>query len=155
MSTATAAAFSLPENGTYEEQRRAVLNAIGKGVLPTDRGLALLDQLDARFKPASTPKEDGPVLKIGQSGAISLYGVQKMPVTLYAEQWAAILSHAGKIVGFIEEHKDKPWTGHVKDEDKQTVFVTRSMGVKDKGLLAKKLEACKAALIGYAEKLVG
>ena len=42
-------------------------------------------------------------LKVGEKGGISLYGMGRFPVTLYAEQWTALLTvHAKSVLAFIE-----------------------------------------------------
>jgi hypothetical protein len=35
---------------------------------------------------------------------MSLYGLQRMPVTLYAEQWERLLGFADEIRAFIKDH---------------------------------------------------
>lgn len=59
----------------------------------------------ARFKAmkAAIPKPVG--LKVSAKGAVSLYGLGRFPVTLYASQWAAILSQAAEITAFLVENK--------------------------------------------------
>ncbi len=42
--------------------------------------------------------------KVSQKGAISVYGLQRMPVTLYVEQWERLLGFADSIREFIKEH---------------------------------------------------
>lgn len=48
-------------------------------------------------------------LEVGQKGGISVYGLQKFPVTLYKEQWEALLDYADNIRHFIvvNEHRLK------------------------------------------------
>lgn len=42
-------------------------------------------------------------LKVGEKGGISLYGMGRFPVTLYAEQWTQLLTvHAPSVLNFIE-----------------------------------------------------
>mgnify|MGYP001585151151 CR=1 FL=1 len=41
----------------------------------------------------------------GTSGAISLYGMGRFPVTLYAEGWERLLDHAVVIRDFIETNR--------------------------------------------------
>jgi hypothetical protein len=42
--------------------------------------------------------------KVSQKGALSLYGLQRMPVTLYVEQWERVLDFADEIRQFIKEN---------------------------------------------------
>jgi hypothetical protein len=41
--------------------------------------------------------------KVSQKGAVSLYGLQRMPVTLYVEQWER-LGFGEEITKFLKEH---------------------------------------------------
>lgn len=40
--------------------------------------------------------------KVSAKGAVSLYGMGRWPVTLYAEQWERVLSEADAIRAFIK-----------------------------------------------------
>jgi len=42
--------------------------------------------------------------KVSPKGAMSLYGLQRMPVTLYTEQWGRLLGFAAEIQAFLKEH---------------------------------------------------
>jgi hypothetical protein len=44
-------------------------------------------------------------IKVSEKGAVSVYGLQKFPVTLYAEQWEKLLAMADAIREFIGENK--------------------------------------------------
>lgn len=46
-------------------------------------------------------------LKVSEKGAVSLYGMGKWPVTLYAEQWARVFEAKAQVEAFIEENKAK------------------------------------------------
>ena len=48
-----------------------------------------------------------PRLKVSQKGAISVYGLQRMPVTLYAGQWERIIElvNSGVFADFIEQNE--------------------------------------------------
>jgi len=50
------------------------------------------------------PKRGTLYCKVSQKGAISVYGLQRMPVTLYVEQWERLLGFAETIQGFLKEH---------------------------------------------------
>ncbi|MBI2466411.1 MAG: hypothetical protein HYV62_01085 [Candidatus Rokubacteria bacterium] len=43
--------------------------------------------------------------KVSEKGAVSVYGLQRMPVTLYMEQWERLLGFGDEIRRFIEEHE--------------------------------------------------
>ncbi len=47
-------------------------------------------------------------MKISEKGAISVYGLGRVPVTLYQEPWLKLLDLAD-IRGFISEHEDRSY----------------------------------------------
>ena len=53
---------------------------------------------------AHAPKPKGPSLKVSAKGAISLYGLGRWPVTLYASQWEKIFESREAITNFIKEN---------------------------------------------------
>jgi hypothetical protein len=53
------------------------------------------------------PKRGTLYCKVSQKGAISVYGLQRMPVTLYVEQWERLLDFAETIQGFLKEHESE------------------------------------------------
>ncbi len=42
--------------------------------------------------------------KVSPKGGMSLYGLQRMPVTLYVEQWHRLLGFSDDIREFLKEH---------------------------------------------------
>ena len=50
------------------------------------------------------PKRGTLYCKVSQKGAVSVYGLQRMPVTLYVEQWERLLGFADDIKGFLKDH---------------------------------------------------
>ena len=66
-----------------------------------------------------TPEEAGKLIKttapprgslyckVSEKGAISIYGLQRMPVTLYVEQWDRLLAFADEIKAFMKENDSK------------------------------------------------
>lgn len=47
------------------------------------------------------------VCKVSPKRALSVYGLQRMPVTLYAEQWERLIGFAPHITSFIAENNGK------------------------------------------------
>ncbi len=45
--------------------------------------------------------------KVGQKGGVSVYGLGRFPVTLYYQQWIALLAVAPELHAFLETNKDK------------------------------------------------
>ena len=50
------------------------------------------------------PKRGTLYCKVSPKGGLSVYGLQRMPVTLYAEQWERLLGFADTIREFIQEN---------------------------------------------------
>jgi len=76
-----------------------ILEQLAGGKLTQEQALAQLK---------TAPKSNGGPLSLKQSekGAVSVYGLQRMPVTLYAEQWERLLAFADEVKGFIKSHPD-------------------------------------------------
>lgn len=76
-----------------------ILADLAAGKISTEEASKLLDQLSA-------PKR-GLYCKVSEKGAVSVYGLQRMPVTLYVEQWERLLDFAEEIRGFLKEHQSE------------------------------------------------
>ncbi|MCC6126987.1 MAG: hypothetical protein IT426_18670 [Pirellulales bacterium] len=50
------------------------------------------------------PQRGALYCKVSEKGAISVYGLQRMPVTLYVEQWGRLLDFADELRKFMKEH---------------------------------------------------
>ena len=50
------------------------------------------------------PKRGQLYCKVSEKGGISVYGLQRMPVTLYVEQWERLLAFADEIQAFMKEN---------------------------------------------------
>ncbi len=46
-------------------------------------------------------------LKVSDKGAVSLYGLGRFPLSIYAARWLKVLDMADDIRAFIEANKDK------------------------------------------------
>jgi hypothetical protein len=53
------------------------------------------------------PKRGQLYCKVSEKGAISVYGLQRMPVTLYVEQWERLLGFAEELKAFMKENDSK------------------------------------------------
>lgn len=65
--------------------------------------IAELEAMQAELKELKAKTANMPRMKVSQKGAISIYGLQRMPVTLYAGQWERIaeLVTDGTLASFI------------------------------------------------------
>ena len=43
-------------------------------------------------------------IKVSEKGGVSVYGLGRFPITLYASQWTKLLDMADDILGFIHDH---------------------------------------------------
>ena len=66
--------------------------------------LAKLEEENAALRARGANKVS---LKVSEKGAISVFGLQRFPVTLYASQWERIIAMADEIKAFIRENKAK------------------------------------------------
>ena len=50
------------------------------------------------------PKRGQLYCKVSEKGACSVYGLQRMPVTLYVEQWTRLLEFGDEMRQFLKDH---------------------------------------------------
>ena len=68
--------------------------------------LNILEAENATLK--EVQKRNGLKMKVSQKGAVSVYGMGRFPVTLYADQWRRIdseLIQTGQLDEFIEDNR--------------------------------------------------
>ena len=63
-----------------------------------------VDEAAKKLEELETTKRGTLYCKVSQKGGMSLYGLQRMPVTLYVEQWERLLAFADEIRAFMKEH---------------------------------------------------
>ncbi len=77
-------------------KREEILAKVAAGELKVEDANKLLEEADQ-------PKR-GLYCKVSPKGAMSLYGLQRMPVTLYVEQWQRLLDYSDELRKFMQEH---------------------------------------------------
>jgi len=77
-------------------KKEEILAKVAAGELSVEEGTRLLSEAE--------PKRGSLYCKVSQKGAVSVYGLQRMPVTLYVEQWERLLNFGDDIRAFIGEH---------------------------------------------------
>jgi len=77
--------------------REEVLRKLAAGELSVSEAGELLADVEERNRGSL-------YCKVSAKGAISVYGLQRMPVTLYVEQWERLLGYADAIRQFAKEH---------------------------------------------------
>jgi len=79
--------------------KEEILKKLQAGELSVEEATKQLNDIDA-------PKK-GLYCKVSEKGAISVYGLQRMPVTLYVEQWTRLLDFADNLKEFMKENDAK------------------------------------------------
>lgn len=77
--------------------RSEILRKLKAGEISDQEAEKLLDE-------AEDKKRTGLYCKVSPKGALSVYGLQRMPVTLYVEQWNRLLAFGDELRKFITAH---------------------------------------------------
>ena len=78
-------------------KKEEILARLAKGEIAVDEASKLLEEVEP-------PKRGSLYCKVSPKGAMSLYGLQRMPVTLYVEQWQRLLDYSDELRKFMQEH---------------------------------------------------
>ncbi len=70
-----------------------------------DAVLQELERLRAENAALKARSARGLSIKVSEKGAVSVYGLGRLPVTLYKEQWQKLLDMADDIRTFIRENE--------------------------------------------------
>lgn len=76
--------------------KEEILAKVAAGELPVEEASKLLAE--------GEPKRGQLYCKVSEKGAVSVYGLQRMPVTLYVEQWQRLLDYGDEIRQFLKEN---------------------------------------------------
>ena len=77
--------------------REEILAKVAAGEIPVEEAAKLLEKADQA-------KKGSLYCKVSEKCGLSVYGLQRMPVTLYIEQWQRLLDYAEEIRKFMKEH---------------------------------------------------
>lgn len=80
--------------------KEEILSKLAAGELNVEEAQKLLEQFDNQ-------KRADLYCKVSQKGALSVYGLQRMPVTLYAQQWERLLDFGDEIRSFIKNNNSQ------------------------------------------------
>ena len=78
-------------------KKEEILAKLASGELKVEEASKLLAE-------AETKNRRSLYAKVSAKGAVSVYGLQRMPVTLYAEQWERLLDFGDEVRAFVKEH---------------------------------------------------
>ena len=77
--------------------QQELLAQVAAGKISVDEAAQLLKKAEARDRRSL-------YCKVSAKGAVSVYGLQRMPVTLYAEQWERLLDFGDVVREFIKDN---------------------------------------------------
>src|SRR6476646_8797993 len=96
--------MSVVSIGTRKEEiamtKEEILAKLQKGEFSVEEASKQLPALE-------TPKRGQLYCKVSEKGGVSVYGLQRMPVTLYMEQWERLLNYGDDLRAFIKENDSK------------------------------------------------
>lgn len=78
-------------------KKEEILAKVASGEIKPEDAARLLEESEGHRKGAL-------YCKVSAKGAVSVYGLQRMPVTLYVEQWTRLLEYADELRQFIQDH---------------------------------------------------
>jgi hypothetical protein len=79
-------------------KKEEILAKVASGEIPVQEATKLLEE-------AEQARPRGQLYcKVSEKGGMSLYGLQRMPVTLYVEQWERLLAFGEELTKFLKEH---------------------------------------------------
>jgi hypothetical protein len=81
-------------------QKSEILTQLAAGEITTEEASKMLEEVEQQRRGTL-------YCKVSQKGALSVYGLQRMPVTLYVEQWERLLDFSDNIREFIKENNSE------------------------------------------------
>jgi hypothetical protein len=78
-------------------KKEEILAKLAAGELKVEEASKLLAEIEQ-------PKRGSLYCKVSAKGALSVYGLQRMPVTLYIEQWERLLDFSDELRAFLKEN---------------------------------------------------
>jgi hypothetical protein len=78
-------------------KKEEVLAKLAAGELRVDQASKLLEESEREGRGKLS-------CRVSEKGGMSVYGLQRMPVTLYVEQWEKLLGFADEIRQFLKDH---------------------------------------------------
>ena len=80
--------------------KEEILAKLAAGELKVEEASKLLAETETRDRRSL-------YCKVSEKGAVSVYGLQRMPVTLYVEQWERLLGFSDEIKQFLKENDSR------------------------------------------------
>ncbi len=91
--------YERPETEKRKLTKTEILTAVAENRMTPEEAAPLL----------ATPVAGGRnyALKVSKKGCVSLYGLNRLPVTLYAQSWLRVLEMSDQIKQFIDDNEDE------------------------------------------------
>jgi hypothetical protein len=89
-------------------KKEEILSKLAAGELGVDEASKLLAE--------NEPKRGSLYCKVSEKGAVSVYGLQRMPVTLYVEQWTRLLDFSDDLRQFLKDNDSRLKRKDTKDK---------------------------------------
>lgn len=83
------------------------LQAVSSGKMSQAQMAARIAELEAQNAALQAKKKAPFTTKVSTKGAVSVYGLGRFPVTLYASQFETLLGKRDEILAFINSNRDK------------------------------------------------
>ena len=80
---------------------KGILTDLSEQKISIEKASELLGEVQQQERPRSL------YCKVSEKGGLSVYGLQRMPVTLYVEQWGRLLEFADTLKQFMKDNDDK------------------------------------------------
>jgi len=77
--------------------RKEILSKLRSGEITEEQADQFLNEVEQ-------PRRGQLYCRVSAKGAVSVYGLQRMPVTLYVEQWERLLDFSDELQKFLKEH---------------------------------------------------
>lgn len=81
-------------------KKEEILAKVASGELKVEDASKLLAEADEK-------KRGTLYCKVSEKGAVSVYGLQRMPVTLYVEQWERLLDFGEEVRQFLKDNDSR------------------------------------------------
>jgi hypothetical protein len=70
-----------------------------------------IEQLSKALAQKDAERLTGLTIQVAKQGGVSVYGLQRSPVTLYRNQWERLNANMAKVMAFIKDNATKLSTG--------------------------------------------
>lgn len=107
--------------------RKQVLSALAAGKLTEEQADALLSSFE------NNRAATGITWRVSKSGGVSVYGLQRMPVTLYLEQWGRLAEKIPELMAWIKANEGKTFVIDEKDDMGKATGRKLNVAMKRKG----------------------